>query len=194
MLPRYAAKAYRVLYLPNDLDILRVVHKRHPEREFENDELSGGWMKKGNGLSSSIGHPAADGGLMRRRASMAAASIGVASDEPTEEHAPHEVYQMQSRQRPGMASTTSLAMGSRTDMSTGLQLTPSRGFDFSTEEGGVAIRRIQTGLSERHGGGITGPSHPPVSRPRKSTMHLFPSLRRSLHRKGSRPIIPTHDD
>lgn len=34
------------------------------------------------------------------------------------------------------------------DMSTGLAST-HRGFDFSTEEGGVAMRRIQTNLSER---------------------------------------------
>ena len=191
MLPRYIAKAYRVLYHPNDLDILRVVHKRHPEREFENDPLSGGWMK--HGQTNSIAHPVTNDGLLRRRASMAASSVGAPS-EGLETNTPHEVYPMRPRQHAGMASTTSLAMGSRTDMSTGLQLTPSRGFDFSTEEGGVAIRRIQTGLSERHGGGISGPSHPPVSRPRKSTIHLIPSsLRRSMHRKGSRPI-PSRDD
>jgi phospholipid-translocating ATPase len=38
--------------------------------------------------------------------------------------------------------------GSRTDMSTG-QRSIHRGFDFSTEENGVAIRRMQTNLSER---------------------------------------------
>jgi len=38
--------------------------------------------------------------------------------------------------------------GSRTDMSTG-QRSVHRGFDFATEEGGVAMRRIQTNLSER---------------------------------------------
>jgi phospholipid-translocating ATPase len=37
---------------------------------------------------------------------------------------------------------------SRTDMATGLMST-ERGFDFATEEGGVAIQRIQTNLSER---------------------------------------------
>ncbi|KAF7295629.1 Phospholipid-transporting ATPase [Mycena indigotica] len=38
-------------------------------------------------------------------------------------------------------------LGSRTDMATGLR-SLHRGFDFSAEEGGVAMRRIQTGLSE----------------------------------------------
>ncbi|KNZ81951.1 Putative phospholipid-transporting ATPase C24B11.12c, partial [Termitomyces sp. J132] len=38
--------------------------------------------------------------------------------------------------------------GSRTDMSTGMR-SVHRGFDFSMEEGGVAMQRIQTNLSER---------------------------------------------
>ena len=38
--------------------------------------------------------------------------------------------------------------GSRTDMSTG-ERSIHRGFNFSTEENGVAIRRMQTNLSER---------------------------------------------
>ncbi|GLB34568.1 putative cation transport ATPase (P-type) (TC 3.A.3) family, type IV subfamily protein [Lyophyllum shimeji] len=38
--------------------------------------------------------------------------------------------------------------GSRTDMSTGVR-SVHRGFDFSTEEGGVAMQRMQTNLSER---------------------------------------------
>lgn len=38
--------------------------------------------------------------------------------------------------------------GSRTDMSTGIQ-SVHRGFDFSTEEHGVAMQRIQSNLSEK---------------------------------------------
>ncbi|KAG8217698.1 hypothetical protein J3R82DRAFT_5854 [Butyriboletus roseoflavus] len=37
---------------------------------------------------------------------------------------------------------------SRTDMSTGVR-SVHRGFDFATEEGGVAMRRMQSNLSER---------------------------------------------
>ena len=39
-------------------------------------------------------------------------------------------------------------LGSRTDMATGIR-SAHRGFDFSQEEGGVAIQRMQTNLSER---------------------------------------------
>ncbi|KAG6864192.1 hypothetical protein C0991_011668 [Blastosporella zonata] len=41
-----------------------------------------------------------------------------------------------------------LRNASRTDMSTGMR-SVHRGFDFSTEEGGVAMQRMQTNLSER---------------------------------------------
>jgi phospholipid-translocating ATPase len=41
-----------------------------------------------------------------------------------------------------------LRSASRTDMSTGAR-SVHRGFDFSTEENGVAIRRLQSNLSER---------------------------------------------
>jgi len=37
---------------------------------------------------------------------------------------------------------------SRTDMATGMT-SVDRGFDFATEEGGVAMQRMQTNLSER---------------------------------------------
>jgi phospholipid-translocating ATPase len=40
-------------------------------------------------------------------------------------------------------------LGSRTDMATGIR-SVHRGFDFSMEENGVAMRRIQSRLSERH--------------------------------------------
>ena len=40
------------------------------------------------------------------------------------------------------------ARGSRTDMATGLR-SFHRGFDFATEENGVAMQRMQTNLSER---------------------------------------------
>ncbi|RPD56361.1 phospholipid-translocating P-type ATPase [Lentinus tigrinus ALCF2SS1-7] len=43
----------------------------------------------------------------------------------------------------------SLFHASRTDMSTGLR-SVNRGFDFATEENGVAMQRIQSHLSERH--------------------------------------------
>ncbi|KDQ06150.1 hypothetical protein BOTBODRAFT_39791 [Botryobasidium botryosum FD-172 SS1] len=71
------------------------------------------------------------------------------------------------------------ARGSTTDMSTGLHLAPSRGFDFDIEEGGVAIRRMQTDLSERskaHRSGLKG-------RRRGASLSLFPGLRQSIRKR-----------
>jgi len=71
--------------------------------------------------------------------------------------------------------------GSTTDMSTGLNLAPSRGFDFDTEEGGVAIRRMQTDLSERSKSsrcprGLRG-------RKRGASVSLFPGFRESIRKR-----------
>lgn len=66
-----------------------------------------------------------------------------------------------------------LRMASRTDMATGL-VTEDRGFDFASEEGGVAIRRMQTQLSE-HQQRKAGHTRP---RSAKATLsHVF-SLKR----------------
>jgi len=61
-----------------------------------------------------------------------------------------------------------IAGRSVTDMSLGGLQTPHRGFDFASEEGGVAIRRIQSNLSDRHEGRHRG---------------LFPHLRKSVKKR-----------
>ncbi|KAF8891364.1 hypothetical protein BD779DRAFT_1514830 [Infundibulicybe gibba] len=73
---------------------------------------------------------------------------------------------------------------SRTDMSTGI-VSVDRGFDFMTEENGVAMRRIQTNLSERRFGSreLVDSSQSPKGKSSRSRMF---SLRRSLlKRKAS---------
>lgn len=50
--------------------------------------------------------------------------------------------------RPGLHSSVDIRSASRTDMSTGIR-SVHRGFDFATEEGGVAMSRMQSHLSER---------------------------------------------
>jgi len=155
LLPRYVAKACRVLYMPNDIDTLRIVHKQHPEIDLEHDPLLGGrWSSDG------ILRPYEDidGTLLRPRHSKRAS------------RAEEDLYPMQQRSTPRPS-----LQGNRTDMSTGLPIT-DRGFDFSTEEGGVAIRRIQTNLSEHH-----DPSRR-KSGTRRRVSRLIPStLRRSKH-------------
>lgn len=165
MIPRYMAKAYRVLYEPNDIDIMRIVHKMHPDIDLEGHPLLGGrWSSDGVlkpydtvGRSTSVSHRGA-------------------RDE--EDQFP---MQQRSPTRPTLPGNT----GTRTDMSTGLPMT-DRGFDFSQEEGGVAIRRIQTNLSEHH-----DPMRKQGS-VRRRVSRLIPSpLRRSVHHQQSkRPTLP----
>lgn len=62
--------------------------------------------------------------------------------------------------------------GSRTDMSTGLRST-NTGFDFSMEENGVALRRLQSNLS--------GVNQPPPQHKRRRT--LMSSISRTIRRK-----------
>ncbi|TFK63348.1 phospholipid-translocating P-type ATPase [Pluteus cervinus] len=87
------------------------------------------------------------------------------------------------------ASRTSLdlRMASHTDMSTGIRST-HRGFDFATEEGGVAMRRMQSNLSERRQSsknlatqGKKKSSEVQQERPRSGT--LFGSIRGKLKKK-----------
>ncbi len=81
--------------------------------------------------------------------------------------------------------------GSRTDMATGVRMV-HRGFDFATEENGVAMQRMQTNLSERRRSVLQNSSSQ-VQLPesgkskhskRGNSRHLF-SLPRSLRRKKS---------
>ncbi|KZT27329.1 phospholipid-translocating ATPase [Neolentinus lepideus HHB14362 ss-1] len=74
------------------------------------------------------------------------------------------------------------ARGSRTDMSTGMR-SAHRGFDFATEEGGVAIRRMQSNLSERRQSQLFSSS----SSKRKRNGSLVSTLRRGLRKKPSTP-------
>jgi len=71
--------------------------------------------------------------------------------------------------------------GSRTDMSTGMR-SQHRGFDFATEENGVALQRMQTNLSERQ-------KHPFRRRRRNGSLLPSFSLSRSLRRKKP-PAVP----
>lgn len=162
MLPRYIAKAYRVLYTPNDIDILRIVHKKRPDIDLDHHPLLGGrWTTDG---------------VLKPYDALGRTSL----DAPRSPRAEEDLYPMQ---RVPTRPTLSGNVGSRTDMSTGLPMT-ERGFGFSIEEGGVAIRRIQTNLSEHH-----DPSQKKQGGMRRRASRLIPStLRRSLHQK--RPNLP----
>lgn len=80
----------------------------------------------------------------------------------------HGVRRMSLLQR----KNSNLRTGSRTDMATGLRTT-NTGFDFSMEENGVALRRLQSNLS-----GINQPTQ--THKRRRSILH---SIGRTIRRK-----------
>ncbi|CAE6428267.1 hypothetical protein ACGC1H_000702 [Rhizoctonia solani] len=80
------------------------------------------------------------------------------------------------------------SLGSRTDMATGVRSTGNRGFDFCSEEGGVAIRRMQSNISERQRARFEGMSDDEDDgRKRKGSLRILPAaMRRSLRIKKGR--------
>ncbi|KAH9900868.1 phospholipid-translocating P-type ATPase [Cubamyces lactineus] len=131
LLPRYLAKAYKMSFMPNDLDRARYIHKFDPNHDFSKDRHGG----------------------------LANVSVSSTRKRGLGRHRPY------------------LFHASRTDMSTGLR-SVNRGFDFATEENGVAMQRIQSHLSERHQAAPV----PKRKRNPSALMHSF-SLRRTLRRK-----------
>jgi phospholipid-translocating ATPase len=103
----------------------------------------------------------------------------------------HRTVSLGSRSQSRMASAASLSRpsmdfrsASRTDMSTGVR-SIHRGFDFSTEENGVAMRRMQSNLSERRQSSrnLATQTEPTTLRTRRGTLgHVF-SVPKSFRRK-----------
>jgi len=118
--PRYLAKAWNFGYNPSDIDIMRWMHEKEPHRDLAS--------VRGRGL----------GAMKRPRPTSIAAS-----------HASRRTSRtgsIMTLERPRMSIDVRSA--SRTDMATGL-VSVDRGFDFATEENGVAMRRMQSNLSEK---------------------------------------------
>jgi len=110
--PRYLAKAYKIAYHPNDIDIIRFIQK-NPQYNFSHEAVT---------HSSFITYSFSPSSTLPRTRTISATSLP--------------------------RTSVDLRSTSRTDMSTGAR-SVYRGFDFSAEENGVAIRRLQSNLSER---------------------------------------------
>nr|GAT54067.1 phospholipid-translocating ATPase [Mycena chlorophos] len=119
--PRYLIKAWRFGYAPTDIDIVRWMSLKDPKRDLS--ELN----VRGRALAQMKPRPAS---VAASRASRRTSRTG----------------SIMTLERPRMSIDPRSA--STTDMATGLR-SVDRGFDFATEEGGVALRRMQTNLSEK---------------------------------------------
>lgn len=169
LLPRYLIKAWRFGYIPNDIDIVRWNRKMEPDRDLAHDAYFApplAAMRRSNSMRRSTS---------RRSTSRQTRPVSVASRADS-------VATIDITRPPDMRG------GSRTDMSTG-QRSVNRGFDFATEEGGVAMRRMQSNLSERRQSSRNLPLPETDQTKRKGSMRLF-SLRRAARRKPSSPQKP----
>lgn len=169
LLPRYLYRAWQLGYAPGDLEILRYIRKKHPELDIAkacrlgpHDQHS----RTSSRLRSSS--------RMSRPLSVASIVGGTPTDRSVD-HASADHSRPQDVRR-----------ASHTDMSTGVR-SVHRGFDFATEEGGVAMRRIQTDLSERWQSNRHLPLAKAQPLKKKASIRIFSSLRRK------KPPTPNRD-
>ncbi|KAJ7179181.1 phospholipid-translocating ATPase [Mycena filopes] len=120
--PRYLVKAWNFGYNPSDIDILRWMSQEHPNRDMQNDLTI-----QGRGLAA----------MKRPRPTSLAASHASRRTSRTGSIMTIDPHRM----------SVDVRSASRTDLATGL-VSVDRGFDFATEENGVAMRRMQSNLSE----------------------------------------------
>ncbi|CAK9784350.1 unnamed protein product [Cutaneotrichosporon oleaginosum] len=179
LMPRYLIKFAKQNIFPNDIDVMRLVRKYHPNVDPFTDPMLGGRLDKSHENDDMVIGRVQSNAAMASRNSIALEELtGPAEYTPATEYPPRQSTEYlgrrsvdsassrparpsvdSSRVRPSMEShrpsfqSTRLGMaggirGSQVDMSTGLTREPSRGFGFDVEEGGVAIRRMQSSLSQ----------------------------------------------
>ncbi|KAG8960474.1 hypothetical protein FRC05_006836 [Tulasnella sp. 425] len=183
ILPRYVLKAYRFIYPPDDIDILRSLRGIDPEHDIAHEQPVMGNLQRG-------GEELDDDRLTMietRQSEEGRTSIPARGS-----FQGHPSYQ---GVRPSTDAGLSRANPSQVDISTSREGT-SRDFDFSTEEGGYAMRRVQTHLSERHVSRVSLPAALDTSTPkrRQVSLNIFSSLRKSKGRSQTTPASAPPED
>lgn len=162
--PRYLFKAWKSGFAPDDLDIMRYIRKVDPQRDVAHEVYQAGGNK---GLAAMKRTPSVVSQSHSRLVASSRASSFADIEGPT---------------RPSFDPRTR----SRTDMSTGLR-SVHRGFDFAEEEGGVAMRRMQTNLSEVRNSTRNLPATSGTQRGgRRQLSHVFTIRRGLLKRKSAK--------
>lgn len=174
LLPRYLYRAWQTGYAPGDLELLRYIRKTQPDLDMAT-ALRRNHDDAAPRSSLSRWRPSS---RMSRPVSISSAPLGTAGGIPAVNHSV-DTLSLDPHRTPV----------SRTDMSTGVR-SIHRGFDFATEEGGVAMRRMQSNLSERRQSNrhLPLPEEPKQSPKRKASLRIFSSLRRK------KPTTPNKDE
>ncbi|KAL1408157.1 hypothetical protein Q8F55_004961 [Vanrija albida] len=163
LMPRYLIKYAKQNIFPNDIDIMRLVRKYHPEANPFTDPMLGGKLNVDRGEESPFAHAGSRPTTPVQVDQHDKNNIGLQTfsspggDRPTAMRPSVDIGRpsydsrrsFDSGRRPSMQyGANRHARGSAHDMSTGLTREASRGFDFTMEEGGVAVHRMQSRLSE----------------------------------------------
>ncbi|KAF7352855.1 Phospholipid-transporting ATPase [Mycena venus] len=122
--PRYIAKAWNFGYNPNDIDIMRWMAEKEPQRDLQHDVYA-----RRRSLAS----------MKRPRPTSLAASYASRRTSRAE-----SIMTLDLPRR-----SVDMRSASQMDMATGM-VSRDRGFDFAHEENGVAMRRMQSGRAFRH--------------------------------------------
>jgi len=172
LLPRWLYRAVQLGYDPGDLETLRYLKRMNPNLDLaslrEQDRAglfrTSTWEPRRSTSRAS-----------RRMSSRLSRPVSIRSRQSYIEGGDNMSIRSRSR------TPIDPRRASRVDMATGAT-SVHRGFDFSTEEGGVAIQRIQSNLSEKR----ASSRHLPLPKSklgsslskRKVSLKMLPSLRR----------------
>jgi len=128
--PRLLYKSYKFGFNPGDLETFQYLQWKFPKQDLSRYSAP----NERTEIEETRSRLSTQGSLRSRRSSV----VEQVPRTPIVSTRPMPI------KRPSMAA-------SRTDLSTGqsVNVIDGRGFDFSMEEGGVAMRRTQTNLSER---------------------------------------------
>lgn len=175
LLPRFLYRAWETGYAPGDLELLRYIRKTQPDLDMAT-VLRRDHDRAAPRSSVSRWRPSS---RMSRPMSIASVPLGTPGTGTLAMNYSMDTLSLDPRRTPV----------SRTDMSTGVR-SVHRGFDFVTEEGGVAMRRMQSNLSERRQSNRHLPLHEELKQlpKRKASLRIFSSLRRK------KPTTPNKED
>ncbi|KAJ3719928.1 phospholipid-translocating ATPase [Lentinula raphanica] len=160
--PRFILKAYKFIFAPDDLDIMRWASKINPNRDYAKEAYLH------NGLEA-----------LRRSSSQATSEVGAEASASNISVNTTNTHRQSRSSFPGPQQSAASFSASRTDMSTGIR-SVHRGFDFSTEENGPAIRRMQSNLSMRRSSQLEV-SHTKGESKRSRVLSMSKSLLRRKH-------------
>lgn len=162
LMPRYFIRFARQNLFPDDIDQMRLVRMYQPEADPATHPLLGGKLaeKAEGGPEADTAAAAGDGIQMQQ---INPSKVEEANGKPlpqSEQEGRPSMHHPRSSMSSGRFGRHGSARGSQVDsesplpaladpsVSTGVTREPSRGFDFTAEEGGVAMQRMQSRLSQ----------------------------------------------